>query len=97
MDDVLYEQIRNAGLPMPDLDYWFGAHRHENRWMVDACWPDLRIAVDIEPTDAAKATFLKQAGWLYVRVTQAMVDDGSAIQAIRDALAARGQDVRYPV
>lgn len=74
------------------------------RWRIDRAWPDQLVACEVEGAvwtqgrhtrgsgfigDIEKYNELAIAGWLLVRVTYAMIGDGSAVTVIRRALLAR--------
>lgn len=75
------------------------------RWRIDRAWPEHgMVACEVEGAvwtqgrhtrgsgfigDIEKYNELALAGWLLVRVTYAMIADGSAVAVIRRALAAR--------
>lgn len=44
---AMESQIREAGLPDPEKEHLF-AETIGRRWRLDYCWPDLRIALEIE-------------------------------------------------
>lgn len=91
-------QCRAIGLPAPVLEYRFHPPR---RWRVDACWPALWLAVEIEggvftrgrhirPSgflrDAEKYNQLALDGYTLLRFTPAQVRDGIAVTAIEGFL-----------
>lgn len=101
-EGLLAWQVRMAGFPSPDREHRFDPAR---RWRFDFAWPSIRVAVEVEggtwvrgrhtsgsgyAADLDKYNSAALAGWLVVRVTTGMVDDGRALQWVADALAARG-------
>lgn len=98
---MLAAHVRAVGLPLPTLEYRFHPSR---RWRFDFAWPDRLVACEVEggtfvsgrhsrgrgfEADCEKYTEAALAGWLVVRVTSDMVDDGRAITFVERALAAR--------
>ena len=101
-EDALAWQVRVAGLPTPVREHRFDTIR---RWRFDLAWIAPRLAVEVEggiwtggrhvrgagyERDLEKYNAAAIAGWLVLRVTTAMVDDGRALAHVADALAARG-------
>lgn len=101
-EDSLAWQVRIAGLPTPEREHRFDTSR---RWRFDFAWLDARVAIEVEggsfiagrhsrgsgfEADCAKYIAAAIAGWLVLRVTTAMVDDGRALAHVADVLAARG-------
>lgn len=95
---VFVFQLRAAGLLDYHQEYTFAPPR---RWRFDFCWPDARLAVEIEGgvwaqgrhtrgsgfvADLAKYNAAVLAGYRVLRVTPAMVDDGSALALVVQAL-----------
>ena len=94
--------LRDAGLPEPLLQFQPLAPR---RWRVDFCWLPQRLICEVEGglyqaasghrsfsgvvRDIEKSNELCLAGYRLLRVTSAMIEDGSAVELVRRAL---GQD-----
>lgn len=93
-------QIRSAGLPAPVLEHRFAPPR---KWRFDKCWPDRRIALELEggtwhqgrhqrpvgfENDCVKYTEAAIRGWTVIRATKQMVEDGRALDLLRRAFAA---------
>lgn len=91
-------QIWAYGLPAPVLEYRFAPPR---RWRFDKCWPDRRIALEVEggtwhqgrhqrpkgfEDDCVKYAEAALLGWRVLRVTAAMVHDGRAIGLLKRAM-----------
>ena len=87
--------------PLPHTEYVFDPTR---RWRFDFAWPELRVACEVEggtftagrhsrgrgfEADCVKYDEAAIAGWLVLRVTTAMVNDGRALRLIERAIAAR--------
>ena len=94
-------QIRWASLPQPDREYRFAPDR---LWRFDFAWPAARVALEVEggswtagrhvrgqgfERDLEKYNEAGIRGWLVVRVTTEMFDDGRALALIGRALTMR--------
>jgi len=90
----LIRMIGWAGLPPPVPEYRFHVTR---RWRLDLAWPDLRVAVEVEggiwvagrhsrgpgfEADCEKYAEAAIEGWMVLRVTPGMIDDGRALAVI---------------
>jgi len=97
--------VEGAGLPAPIREHNFAPPR---RWRFDYCWPDRRIALEIEggtwtggrhvrakgyEADCAKYNAAALAGWRVLRVTPAMIRDGRALALLTEALTGRRDDI----
>jgi len=93
-------QVRAVGLPEPEVEYRFAPPR---RWRFDLCWPEVRLAVEVEggtwtfgrhvrgsgyERDLEKYNAAALLGYTVVRVTTTMVDDGRALAAVERHYAA---------
>ena len=91
-------QIRAVGLPHPVEEYRFC----KRRWRFDLCWPDRKLAFEIEGgtwvqgrhtrgagfrKDIEKYNAATLLGWRVFRVTTDMVVDGSALKLIEEILS----------
>lgn len=98
-EEALAWQVRAAGLAAPVREHRFDPSR---RWRFDFAWVDARVALEVEggqwigghggrrfEEDAEKYNAAGIAGWLVLRVTTRMVDDGRALEFVADALATR--------
>lgn len=100
---ALATQISWAKVPLPATEHRFDPRR---RWRFDFAWPELLIAAEVEggtytagrhsrgrgfEADCEKYSEAAIAGWLVVRVTTDMVDDGRALGLIERAIAARSK------
>ena len=98
-EDSLATLIRWEKLPEPSREYVFAKPR---RWRFDFAWWPQKLAVEVEggswiagrhtrgasfEKDCRKYGEALVAGWRVLRVTPAMIEDGSAIDLIRRALA----------
>ncbi len=96
-EGVLAHECRAVGLPEPTFEHRFAPPR---RWRFDLAWPDEHIAVEIEggtwvygrhsrpagyEADCEKYAEAALAGWLVLRVTGHMVNDGRALRLIERA------------
>ncbi len=101
-EDALAWQLQVAGLPAPVREHRFDASR---RWRFDFAWPDRLVAAEVEggtwaggrhsrgegyAKDLEKYNAAAVGGWLVVRLTTGMVDDGRGLATVADALGARG-------
>lgn len=102
MNLPLLLQIRAAGLPLPVEEFRFHPTR---RWRFDLCWQNQKLAVEIEggtwshgrhvrgkgfQLDCIKYAEALCLGWRVLRVTTAMVNDGTALAYVERALADGG-------
>ena len=94
------------GHPAPATEHEF----HPTRlWRFDACWPDRRIALEVEGVtraggrhqrtagyseDCLKYSWASILGWTLVRVTPGMVRDGRAWELLAAAFAGRAAGPR---
>lgn len=98
MNLPLLLQIRAAGLLMPIEEHRFC----KRRWRFDLAWVDRKLAVEIEggtwshgrhvrgkgfQLDCIKYAEALCLGWRVLRVTTAMVNDGTALAYVERALS----------
>ncbi len=89
--------LRAGQLPAPHREYMFHATR---RWRFDFAWPDRRLALEVEggafsqgrhargtgfTEDCEKYSEAALAGWIVLRATTAMVEDGRALALVERA------------
>jgi very-short-patch-repair endonuclease len=101
LEETLALHLRAAGLPEPEREYRFHAPR---RWRFDFCWPDHRLAVEVEggiwsggrhvrgagfEKDLEKYNRANLDGWCLLRFTGDMIKSGQALQTIEVALQSR--------
>ncbi|SIO50699.1 hypothetical protein SAMN05444172_2597 [Burkholderia sp. GAS332] len=101
IEETFALHVRAEKLPTPEREFAFADGR---RWRFDFAWPDLRLAVECEggihsggrhtrgagfEQDARKYLAAAIDGWQVVRVTGKMVNDGTAIAAVKRLLADR--------
>ena len=99
---VLY-QIKVAGLPKPETEFRFHPTR---RWRFDGAFPVQRVAYEVDGStwtggrhtrgagvenDAEKMSTAAAMGWRVCRFTRAMVESGSALTLLEQALAYGGE------
>lgn len=104
VEDLLAGQMRAAGYPEPVREHRF-ARDVGRGWRFDFAWPFIRLAAEVEGgiwtggrhvTGAGYAGDLEKynegalLGWLIVRFTSEMVEDGRALRVVERALNARG-------
>lgn len=96
-EDAFAWQLKAAGVGEPVREHAFAKPR---RWRFDFAWPSSQIAVEIDGggfiggahsrgagiyRDAEKHNEAVLMGWRVLRVTPAMVSDGSALALIERA------------
>jgi hypothetical protein len=101
-EDLLLCQIKAVGLPSPVREHRFHLVR---RWRFDFAWPPELVALEVEggtwtggrhvtgsgyAKDLEKYNKAAIIGWLVLRVTPEMIDDGRALVWLEEALALRG-------
>lgn len=94
--------LRADKFPEPVCQYRFDAAR---KFRFDFAWPAWRVALEVEggvfqqgrhqrpdgfERDCEKYSLAAIQGWLVVRATVRMVDDGRALALVQQALVARG-------
>jgi len=107
LEFTLAFQLNALGLPAgkPEHQFWPG-----RKFRFDLAWPDIKVACEIEggtwagasrhtrpagyERDCIKYSEAAILGWLVVRVTGHMVEDGRAVDLVARALAARAEGVR---
>ena len=100
-EETFAHQLDADGLPTPTREFRFHPVR---RWRFDFCWIRKMVAVEIDggswisgrhtrgggfEKDCEKYTQAAILGWSVLRVTPKMVQNGSAIEFIKEALRAR--------
>lgn len=94
--------IKAMGVPAPEVEYQF---LKERKWRFDFAWPHRKVALEVEggtfsggrhtrgmafEKDCEKYNSAAINGWLVLRVTKHMIEDGRAIDTLVFALLARG-------
>jgi very-short-patch-repair endonuclease len=97
-EEVFAYQVRTLGLPAPVREFRFHPVR---KWRFDFCWPDKKLAVEIEGAiwvrgrhtrgsgfaqDAEKYNAAALAGWRVLRFTGAQVENGEACRMVEQVL-----------
>ena len=92
---------------MPQMEYLF---HPERKWRIDYCWPDHRLAVEIEggawtqgrhtrgkgfTADIEKYNNIQIAGYTLLRFTPQQVQDGTAIAAIQAWFKKKGDTASW--
>lgn len=101
-DELLF-QIRATKLPAPMLEYRFAAHYATPRqWRFDLCWPECKLAVEVEGgifvqgrhgrgagmlADMEKYNAALLNGWRVLRVAAQHINKGIALRWIESAFA----------
>jgi very-short-patch-repair endonuclease len=101
IEEVVARQVVAAAMPDPIREYKFHPTR---RWRFDFAWPAYKIALEIEggvwirgrhtrgqgfTSDCQKYTEAALLGWMVLRVTPDMVNDGAALDYLKRALETR--------
>lgn len=91
LEAILVHRIERAGFSAPTLGYRFAPPR---RWRFDLSWPDEHLAIEVEggvysggrhvrgkgyEADLEKYNTAALAGWLVLRFTRRMIEDGTAV------------------
>jgi hypothetical protein len=99
---ALATHIRWAGLVTPVEEYLFALPR---RWRFDFAWPEQHVAAEVEggvwtsghhsrgrgfEADCEKYNEAAIRGWIVLRFTPGMIDDGLAVATIERALRRAG-------
>ena len=103
LEETLRLQLEHRGLE-PAREHRFHARR---KWRFDFAFPDVLVAVEVEggthsggrhtrgegfERDCEKYAEAAIAGWLLIRVTARMINNGTALDLVRRALRSRGWD-----
>jgi hypothetical protein len=99
----LETQLRRLNVPPFVVEHRFDSGR---KWRLDFAWPELLVAIEVEggtwtegrhtrgggfEADCVKYSEAAIQGWLVIRVTTGMVDDGRAVTLVGRALWARSR------
>jgi hypothetical protein len=102
---TLLAQIKQAGLPEPVREHRFHDKR---RWRLDLAWPSLLVACEVEggvyaqgrhirgkgfEEDCRKYNEAATLGWLLVRVTPGLIEQGEALPWLHTAVVRRQQEM----
>lgn len=101
LERTLLKQIQYLRLPSPTTEYAF-AKSIGRRWRFDFAWPALMVACEVEggtwsngahvrgrhfESDCEKGNEAACMGWLVLRVTGDMVEDGRAANFLKRLLS----------
>jgi very-short-patch-repair endonuclease len=106
VEELFALMMRGRGLPQPEREYRFDPVR---RWRFDFCWPAAKLAVEVDggiwfgrhtrgrgfAADHEKMNAAVLAGWRVLRFTPEMVQDGTALEALKALLTVK-KNVRIP-
>lgn len=99
LEDLLAFQMKAAKLPTPEREVVFAAPR---KFRFDFAWPHVMLALEVDGgewvqgrhvrpgsfrKDAEKMSLAAIKGWRVLKVTGSMVEDGSALKLVEEALA----------
>ena len=105
LEDLLALQMRAVQLPKPDREVTLVPGR---RFRFDFVWPEHHLALEVDggewiagrhqrPTgfraDAEKFSLAAVHGWRVMRCTGSMVEDGTCLKLIEQAMKGRTNDV----
>jgi very-short-patch-repair endonuclease len=94
----LLRQIKAVGLPIPAVQYRFSTDR---KWRFDGAFPAAGVAYEVDggqwsagrhvrgagfTEDCLKLSTAAALGWRVLRFTTGMVEDGSAVRLLEQAL-----------
>lgn len=103
---ALLWQLKAMNLPEPEPNYRFAYPR---RWRFDFAYPDRLLAIEVEggqwiggrhttgkgfEADLEKYNEAALRGWIVIRVTPRMIDDGRAINLVVRGLTTTAQTIR---
>jgi hypothetical protein len=103
LERALLTQIKQVGLPAPVTQHVFAPPR---KWRWDGCWPDRMLAYEIQgglrnggkhvraegyQIDCDKANAAVMLNWKCLRFTAPMIEDGSAVKLLEQALTGKGK------
>jgi|SRR5574343_1141179 len=98
LEDQFALQLRAAGLPEPLREYQFHGTR---KWRCDMAWPEYRVLAEIQGgtyqhmghstgeglhRDYEKINSAQMMGYVALQFDRRMIEDGSALAAVCDAL-----------
>lgn len=80
--------LRDANLPLPDVEYRFHATR---RWRFDYAWPDARVALEVEGGAFSRGRHTRGAGFVadIEKYNAAVVDGWRLVRTTPDKLVTR--------
>lgn len=95
----LYTRLQHAGLPLGVGQHRFAPGR---QYRFDRCWPEQKVAAEVQggiwnrgrhargsgiAAECVKLSIAAATGWRVLPLTDAMIEDGSAVELIRQALS----------
>lgn len=98
LEEKMSFHIRAAGLQEPAREFKFHPTR---KWRFDFCWPDLKLALEVDGGTWGKSRHTTGAGfekdcekkneaiilgWRVMTVTSSMINDGRALEFIERAI-----------
>lgn len=101
---IFLNLCRGAGLPDPECEYKFHPSR---KWRFDYCWPELRVALEVEGgvfsggrhtrgagflRDMTKYNEAARLGWVVVRTVPSKLAKPATVKLIVDVAAAHATD-----
>jgi hypothetical protein len=104
---TLLEQIKQAGSPEPVREHRF---HNTRRWRLDLAWPSLLVACEVDggvyaqgrhtrgkgfEEDCRKYNEAATLGWLLLRVTPGLIEQGEVLPWLHTAVAIRQGGVKH--
>lgn len=98
LEMIALNRLERAGLPAPVLGWRFDPKR---RWEFDAAWVKAHVALELEggiwsggrhvrgkgyTRDCIKYAHAAILGWMVIRCTREMVEDGTMVELVAEAL-----------
>ena len=96
-EERLWHQMKDVQMPLPDREFLF---TDERKWRFDFAWYHIMLAVEVEggtwnrgrhvrpkgfEDDCEKYNNAAMWGWVVLRFTTTMINDGRAIKLIQKA------------
>lgn len=101
---LVHQQARDAGLPVPTVEWAFARAEMGRQWRLDWAWPLQRVGMECDGgawvrgrhtrgkgfiEDMAKSNAAVLLGWRVLRYTPEQIDRGEWIEPCRAALSQR--------
>ncbi len=101
LEDLLLLEIEAAELPAPECQYKFHGSR---KWKADFAWPCYRVIAEVNGgtyqhmghttgagvhRDYEKQNAAQLMGYIYLEFDRAMIEDGTAVKTIQQAIDGR--------
>lgn len=105
-EDVLFAEIKAAGLPEPCREFYFHPTR---KWRADLAYPDAMVLIEVNggvythgrhtrgsgyTEDLRKVNAAQLLGYMVLQFTTGQVEDGEALPVISQALAINNAKLR---